>query len=314
MSSSLQSRPPSPAKEFPSSGFHNFAKSRRIDEENYSWYSSKEFYPVRIGDLIRGRYQVITKLGYGTSSTSWLCRDLRGHRYVAIKVYAANQGQAKQEVAAFKHIREVLNKKSATGCGGARFIRLLHKSFELDHPRSAKKNLCLVYEPMGMSLADVRKVACDGHVPLELLKPMLPYLLAALDFMHTKANMVHTDIQEGNIMFSIEDEAELKQIEEDEIDEPSARKVYKDESIFLTRQVYTEVGDPKIIDLGEARYGQDSYVEEVMPDLYRGPEVLLGLPWDGKIDIWALGLMIWTTVEGENLFTDNSGGRSKSAL
>jgi hypothetical protein len=118
--------------------------------------------------------------------------SLRGHRYVAIKVYAANQGQAKQEVAAFKHIREVLNKKSATGCGGARFIRLLHKSFELDHPRSGKKNLCLVYEPMGMSLADVRKVACDGHVPLELLKPMLPYLLAALDFMHTKANMVHT--------------------------------------------------------------------------------------------------------------------------
>lgn len=30
------------------------------------------------------------------------------------------------------------------------------------------------------------------------------------------------DIQEANIMFSIEDEAELKTIEEDEINEPSA--------------------------------------------------------------------------------------------
>lgn len=117
---------------------------------------------------------------------------LRGHRYVAIKVYAANQGQAKREVAAFKHLQEVLNDKLAADCGGAQFIRLLHKSFELGHPRSSKKNLCLVYEPMGMTLADLRRVGCDGQVPLELLKPMLPFLLAALDFLHTKAKMVHT--------------------------------------------------------------------------------------------------------------------------
>lgn len=75
--SSSQPRPPSPARKFPSSGFHNFSKFRRIEEENYSWYSTKNFYPVHIGELIRERYQVITKLGYGTSSTSWLCRDLR---------------------------------------------------------------------------------------------------------------------------------------------------------------------------------------------------------------------------------------------
>lgn len=44
---------------------------------------------------------------------------------------------------------------------------------------------------MGMSLAGLRRVACDGQVPLELLRPMLPFLLAALDFLHSKANMVH---------------------------------------------------------------------------------------------------------------------------
>lgn len=98
-------------------------------------------------------------------------------------------------------------------------------------------------------------------------------------------------------MFSIEDEAELKNIEEDEMSEPSARKVYEGGAAFLTRQVYTEIGNPKLIDLGEARFGQDTYAEQVMPDLYRAPEVLLGLPWDEKIDIWALGLTVGSTIQ-----------------
>lgn len=108
------------------------------------------------------------------------------------------------------------------------------------------------------------------------------------------------DIQEGNIMFSIEDEAELKTIEEDEISEPSARKVYEGGATFLTRQLYTEIGNPKLIDLGEARFGQDAYTEQVMPDLYRAPEVILGLPWDEKIDIWALGLTVGSTLHCNN--------------
>lgn len=98
-------------------------------------------------------------------------------------------------------------------------------------------------------------------------------------------------------MFSVEDEEELKAIEEDEISEPSARKVYDGEATFLTRQVYTEIGNPKLIDLGEARFGEDTYTEEVMPDLYRAPEILLGLPWDEKIDIWALGLTVSITLQ-----------------
>lgn len=98
-------------------------------------------------------------------------------------------------------------------------------------------------------------------------------------------------------MFSIDDEAELKAIEQDEMSEPSARKVYGGEATFLTRQIYTEIGTPKLIDLGEARFGRDTYAEEVMPDLYRAPEVLLGLPLDEKIDIWALGLTVSSTLQ-----------------
>ena len=47
-----------------------------LEEESFPWYTEESFYPVRIGEVFKSRYQVIGKLGYGSVSTAWLCRDL----------------------------------------------------------------------------------------------------------------------------------------------------------------------------------------------------------------------------------------------
>jgi hypothetical protein len=47
-----------------------------VEEEKTPYYNPKRFYPTRLGEILNGRYQVATKLGYGTSSTVWLARDL----------------------------------------------------------------------------------------------------------------------------------------------------------------------------------------------------------------------------------------------
>lgn len=48
-----------------------------LEEESFSWYSRDALYPVRIGEVFESRYRVLLKLGYGSVSTAWLCRDLR---------------------------------------------------------------------------------------------------------------------------------------------------------------------------------------------------------------------------------------------
>lgn len=68
--------PPSPARQFPDSGFELFDDSDVVEEEKYAWYSPKTWYNVKIGEVLHDKYQVITKIGFGTASTSWLCRDL----------------------------------------------------------------------------------------------------------------------------------------------------------------------------------------------------------------------------------------------
>jgi hypothetical protein len=48
----------------------------KIEEENVPGYKAGSFYPVTLGDVFNSRYQVLAKLGFGTASTVWLCRDL----------------------------------------------------------------------------------------------------------------------------------------------------------------------------------------------------------------------------------------------
>ena len=61
---------------FPSSGLTSIELSMLIEEELLPNYKAEKFYPVRIGEVFNQRYQVVGKLGYGSSATVWLCRDL----------------------------------------------------------------------------------------------------------------------------------------------------------------------------------------------------------------------------------------------
>lgn len=63
-------------RNFPASGFVEIDPTQNIEEEELPFYSAEKYYPARIGEVIASRYQVVSKLGYGTSSTIWLCRDL----------------------------------------------------------------------------------------------------------------------------------------------------------------------------------------------------------------------------------------------
>jgi serine/threonine-protein kinase SRPK3 len=72
----LTQKPPSPVRQAPTTGFEVLGNEYRLEEETWSWYEPEEYYPVRIGEVFKDRYQVVGKLGFGSVSTVWLCRDL----------------------------------------------------------------------------------------------------------------------------------------------------------------------------------------------------------------------------------------------
>ncbi|KAI2830800.1 hypothetical protein CBS147343_2036 [Aspergillus niger] len=92
-------------------------------------------------------------------------------------------------------------------------------------------------------------------------------------------------------------------MEEEELNEPAPRKQLDDRTIFATRAMPLSSGEPVLADLGEARLAQGNQTGLIMPNLYRAPEVLLGMKWDNKVDIWAIGQTAWTLLESSHLFT-----------
>jgi serine/threonine-protein kinase SRPK3 len=66
-----------PTRTFPADGFEELSLRDEIEEETIPDYRAERFYPVRLGEVFKSRYQAVAKLGFGTASTIWLCRDLK---------------------------------------------------------------------------------------------------------------------------------------------------------------------------------------------------------------------------------------------
>ena len=63
--------------QFPHSGFKLYDDSVLVEEEQLEEYNDDHYYPVQIGDVYDTQYQVLGKLGFGTTSTVWLGRNLK---------------------------------------------------------------------------------------------------------------------------------------------------------------------------------------------------------------------------------------------
>jgi hypothetical protein len=81
----------------------------------------------------------------------------------------------------------------------------------------------------------------------------------------------------------------------EEIEHPSPRKVLADREIYRSYSPVAPLGGvPHIIDFGPARLGEPSQMPsgDIMPWQYRASEIILGMEWNNKLDIWSVGMMV----------------------
>ncbi|KAL8720126.1 MAG: hypothetical protein Q9225_002971 [Loekoesia sp. 1 TL-2023] len=136
----LMGEPESQLVRFENSNFKTLSSDQKIEEEVHDAVTKRRYYPVRIGDVLRNKYQVVGKLGYGLGSTVWLAKELRGMSPVALKVFT-NDRQNQEEINVYKHLMRVQSKHP-----GRNHLRSALDTFTLQGPNG--EHQCLVHELM----------------------------------------------------------------------------------------------------------------------------------------------------------------------
>ncbi|KAI5464238.1 kinase-like protein [Mariannaea sp. PMI_226] len=281
-------------RQFPSSGFEVIDPSQRLEEERLPFYKREDYYPMRIGEVLQDRYQVVAKLGYGTGSTLWLSRDLRDQTYWTLKVHINTLKKHHQKLKVYRH----LSGTNMDDHPGQEYVRQFQDSFKLQGPNG--EHDVFVMTPLGMSLRTLQELQKNKIFQQSLVTTALGQVLLGLNFLH-EADVIHTDLHSDNLLIAITDDSVLSTVEENEMHKPSARKQVGDTIIYVSQYMLGGAGPLTICDLGQARIGR-VHRGNAMPIPYRAPEVILGMTWGNAVDVWSVGLLAWDLLEKESLF------------
>ncbi|KAL5342292.1 protein kinase [Aspergillus crustosus] len=256
------------------------ALNEPIEEEHTPYYDPARFYPARVGDVLNNRYQLATKLGYGSCSTIWLARDLNHEKYVALEInssaHHSRANAAEAELDILKHSSEA---------------NPLHKGWGFVH-------LAIAFEPLREPLWIYRQRFIGEVIPPAVLKILLQMVLHGIDYLHSECHVIHADLKPDNTMIEIEDTSLLENSARDEYNHPLPQKIYPSgRTIYLSRN---DFGIPEkttvIIQITD--------FDLSVPEIYRAFEVILDAGYSYSADIWSSGVMLWDLLEGRKLLKD----------
>lgn len=131
-----------------------------------------------------------------------------------------------------------------------------------------RNHQCIVFEILSFNLYELLKNTRFRGVSLNLIRKFSIQLLRALELLsRPDVNIIHCDL--------------------------------KPENILLRHPKRSAI---KMIDFGSSCYQNKCTYTYIQSRFYRSPEVLLGLPYSQKIDMWSLGCVVVELHTGEPLF------------
>jgi serine/threonine protein kinase len=232
--------------------------------------ASKDLF-LEAGNIVAGQYLVQSELGTAAFSTAYKCVDLNSE---------GDDVDGHEEVC----LKVIKNTKDFfdQSLDEIKILELLRQSGRCDEKSIVemrtffyhREHLVIVTELLRQNLFEFGKFIIDNDEEPYFTMPRLSYItkqmLTALDFVHN-LGLVHSDVKPENILLSSYSRAQIK-----------------------------------LIDFGSSCYLTDRQSSYIQSRSYRAPEVVLGLPYDGRIDIWSLGCVVAEMFTGEVTFQNDS--------
>eukprot|EP01006_Ploeotia_vitrea_P028932 TRINITY_DN61571_c0_g1_i1.p1 TRINITY_DN61571_c0_g1~~TRINITY_DN61571_c0_g1_i1.p1 ORF type:complete len:1030 (-),score=224.02 TRINITY_DN61571_c0_g1_i1:159-3248(-) len=235
-----------------------------IYQRGKTGFEEHKDFPIKIGCIIAGRYQILEQLGAAAFSRAVQCVDLKTGQLVCIKIIRNNKDffdQSLDEIKLLQHI-------NASGDADGNCVLQLYDYFY------HKEHLFLVCELLRDNLYEFSKYNRENgdepYFTIPRLQKIARQVLTALIFTHG-LNLIHCDLKPENILIKSYSRCEIK-----------------------------------VIDFGSSCFTSDHLSSYVQSRCYRAPEVILGLPYNQKIDIWSLGAILAELLTGHVLFHNES--------
>eukprot|EP00949_MAST-11_sp_MAST-11-sp1_P002959 g2959.t1 len=197
----------------------------------------------------RSRYEAMEMLGQGTFGQVFKCREVE---------------DGSGELKGFVAVKVIKNRPAYfnQALTELRILRMLQQRVrgkakqlivELRRHFTFKNHLCFVFDLLSINLYDLLRQNQFRGLPFDLVKKLLAQLLAACAALDS-IDVIHCDLKPENILLRDLNSPELV-----------------------------------LIDFGSAcTEGAQTY-SYIQSRFYRAPEVLVGLPYDGAIDMWSVG-------------------------
>ncbi|KAM3529082.1 hypothetical protein NHJ13051_002096 [Beauveria bassiana] len=240
-----------------------------------------------IGNVLKRRYEIVAKLGYGGFSTVWLARDIEQHTYVALKIGVSDSRM--HETTVMKALSESKPSVPTTSvaASGAGAIPVPLDEFTVHGPNGTHP--CYT---TAVAECNIRDCSSSRMFKLDVARALALKLVSAVAYMHDQG-YVHGDIHLDNAMIKLN--SGLGTISIDQLC-PASEMSLQETNLLL-------------IDFGESfapaktfRPCKDcrSYLAARPPECRFEPSS----PLSFSADIWCLGIALWDLIAMKPLFND----------
>ena len=302
---------------------------------NSSYASSSENNNIDLtGDIINN-YNIISQLGKGSYSRVWLAYNISDNKYYALKVQNPDDfSDGKDEI-------KILKKIPADEPYINRLVEyFVETRFVNENPTNF---ICSVYELCAGNLDGLaRKGKYKNGYPEHIVKTIFKQVLLSLNTVHNKLDGYHGDIKPDNILLCGLNNKDAKYIKMygkhnfseiysktkkeymlekklKKIDTAMKSRIRKkihsaliemmdenEESNYLCDDKYFNNLQIKLTDFGFYCHKEEFFHEPFGTRYYMAPEIILMAECSEKVDIWALGCMLFELITGKILFDPHS--------
>ncbi len=301
---------------------------------NSSYASSNDFNLDLTGDIFNN-YNIISLIGKGSYAKVWLGYNIGDGKYYALKIQNPdNMDEGKDEI-------NILKKISSDNKYINRLVEYFVETRFIDEEPT--NFLCSVYELCCGNLDGLsRKGKYKNGYPEHIVKKIFKQTLDALYTVHYKLNGFHGDIKPDNILICGINNKDKKNISmynkhnfneiynktkkeymvekkkkklDPEMKVRIRKKIHSalinmmdenEESSYLCDDSYIENPHIKLSDFGFYCHKDQYFHEPFGTRYYMAPEIILMAECSEKVDIWALGCMLYELMTGEILFDPHS--------